>query len=475
MRGPLVVVGDAFLDRDIVGTSDRLCPDAPVPVVDACTELDRPGGAALAALLTRGFAGQEVVLVTALDDDRAGARIAELLADEVRVVAVPLDGRTPEKIRIRVAGQSLLRVDRGSAGVAAGPLDRSAQNAILGAGAVLVSDYGRGLAAHPQVRELLGRVAARRPVVWDPHPRGARPVPGTLLVTPNAREATLWSGRESTGAAVPGAGLAALAASAAVLRRTWAVTAVAVTMGADGALLVLGEPEPLVVPAPVVAVGSDTCGAGDAFAAAAAAGLADGEVLSEAVAEGVRQASAFVAAGGAAAATEVLRAGRGPDPAWTGSASDVPALLARVRSAGGTVVATGGCFDLVHPGHIATLQAARRLGDCLVVCLNSDDSVRRLKGPDRPISPEADRARVLSALSGVDAVVVFGEDTPERVLAELRPDIWVKGGDYAGGELPEAELVRSWGGQAVVVPYLDGRSSTGLVTAARRGLPVIPS
>jgi rfaE bifunctional protein nucleotidyltransferase chain/domain/rfaE bifunctional protein kinase chain/domain len=475
MRGPLVVLGDAFLDRDIVGTSDRLCPDAPVPVVDACTELDRPGGAALAALLTRGFAGQEVVLVTALGDDRAGARIAELLADEVRVVAVPLDGRTPEKIRIRVAGQSLLRVDRGSAGVAAGPLDRSAQNAILGAGAVLVSDYGRGLAAHPQVRELLGRVAARRPVVWDPHPRGARPVPGTLLVTPNAREATLWSGRESTDAAVPGAGLAALAASAAVLRRTWAVTAVAVTMGADGALLVLGEPEPLVVPAPVVAVGSDTCGAGDAFAAAAAAGLADGEVLSEAVAEGVRQASAFVAAGGAAAATEVLRAGRGPDPAWTGSASDVPALLARVRSAGGTVVATGGCFDLVHPGHIATLQAARRLGDCLVVCLNSDDSVRRLKGPDRPISPEADRARVLSALSGVDAVVVFGEDTPERVLAELRPDIWVKGGDYAGGELPEAELVRSWGGQAVVVPYLDGRSSTGLVTAARRGLPVIPS
>ena len=475
MRGPLVVVGDAFLDRDIVGTSDRLCPDAPVPVVDACTELDRPGGAALAALLTRGFAGQEVVLVTALGDDRAGARIAELLADEVRVVAVPLDGRTPEKIRIRVAGQSLLRVDRGSAGVAAGPLDRSAQNAILGAGAVLVSDYGRGLAAHPQVRELLGRVAARRPVVWDPHPRGARPVPGTLLVTPNAREATLWSGRESADAAVPGAGLAALAASAAVLRRTWAVTAVAVTMGADGALLVLGEPEPLVVPAPVVAVGSDTCGAGDAFAAAAAAGLADGEVLSEAVAEGVRQASAFVAAGGAAAATEVLRAGRGPDPAWTGSASDVPALLARVRSAGGTVVATGGCFDLVHPGHIATLQAARRLGDCLVVCLNSDDSVRRLKGPDRPISPEADRARVLSALSGVDAVVVFGEDTPERVLAELRPDIWVKGGDYAGGELPEAELVRSWGGQAVVVPYLDGRSSTGLVTAARRGLPVIPS
>ena len=471
MRGPLVVLGDAFLDRDIVGTSDRLCPDAPVPVVDVRTEQDRPGGAALAALLTRGFAGCEVVLVTALGDDRVGARIVALLDGEVRVAPVPLGGPTPEKIRIRVAGQSLLRVDRGRAAAEPGPLGRAAQAAILGAGAVLVADYGRGLAAHPQVRELLRQVTARRPVVWDPHPRGAVPVPGARLVTPNAREAAQLTGGGSAGVRARGADLAALAAGAARLRRDWAATAVAVTMGEDGALLVLGEPEPLVVPAPVVPAGSDTCGAGDAFAAAALAGLADGEVLSEAVAEGVRQASAFVAAGGAAAATAVLRGRRDAGRPVPGGAADIPALLARVRSTGGTVVATGGCFDLLHPGHIATLQAARRLGDCLVVCLNSDDSVRRLKGPDRPISPEGDRAHVLSAVTGVDAVVVFDEDTPERVLAELRPDIWVKGGDYAGGELPEAELVRGWGGQTVVVPYLDGRSSTGLVTAARRGRP----
>ncbi|MCW2609144.1 MAG: hldE, partial [Cryptosporangiaceae bacterium] len=171
MRGPLVVLGDAFLDRDIVGTSDRLCPDAPVPVVDVRTELDRPGGAALAALLTRGFAGCEVVLVTALGDDRVGARVVALLDGEVRVVTVPLGGPTPEKIRIRVAGQSLLRVDRGRAAAEPGPLGRAAQAAILGAGAVLVADYGRGVAAHPQVRELLRQVTARRPVVWDPHPR----------------------------------------------------------------------------------------------------------------------------------------------------------------------------------------------------------------------------------------------------------------------------------------------------------------
>jgi rfaE bifunctional protein nucleotidyltransferase chain/domain len=138
----------------------------------------------------------------------------------------------------------------------------------------------------------------------------------------------------------------------------------------------------------------------------------------------------------------------------------------RVRAAGGTVVATGGCFDLLHAGHVATLEAARALGDCLVVCLNSDDSVRRLKGPSRPLVSQADRARVLTALEPVDDVLVFDEDTPVEALRTLRPDIWVKGGDYAGAELPEAALLRSWGGQSVVLPYLAGRSTTGLVTAA---------
>jgi rfaE bifunctional protein nucleotidyltransferase chain/domain len=147
----------------------------------------------------------------------------------------------------------------------------------------------------------------------------------------------------------------------------------------------------------------------------------------------------------------------------------VDALLAAVRRARGTVVATGGCFDLLHAGHVATLQAARRLGDCLVVCLNSDESVRRLKGDDRPLNGQHDRARLLAALDCVDAVVVFDEPTPEAVLSWLRPDVWVKGGDYADGgpELPEATLVEHWGGQTVVVPYLDGRSTTRTIAAAR--------
>jgi rfaE bifunctional protein nucleotidyltransferase chain/domain/rfaE bifunctional protein kinase chain/domain len=448
------VVGDAFLDRDVVGTSDRLCPDAPVPVVDVRAQVHRPGGAALAALIA-AVDGHDVVLVTALGDDDAGARVRALLAGRVRVVGVPLDGPTPEKIRVRVAGRSLVRLDRGGAPAPVGTPGADALATIAGAGAVLVSDYGRGVTAEPAIRRALSAVAARRPDVWDPHPRGREPVPGVRLVTPNAREAAALSG-------LPGDGLPGVTAAADHLRGRWEATAVAVTLGPRGALLMLGEREPLVVPAPVLGEAVDTCGAGDAFAAAAASALAAGEVLSEAVAGAVRRASAFVAAGGAAA----VGPGTGPAavPHRGGTAADV---VARVRAAGGTVVATGGCFDLLHPGHVATLQAARGLGDCLIVCMNSDASVRRLKGPDRPICPEEDRARVLAAFSAVDAVVVFDEDTPERVLAELRPDIWVKGGDYAGVHVPEADLVRGWGGQAVVVPYLDGRSSTRLVAAAR--------
>jgi rfaE bifunctional protein nucleotidyltransferase chain/domain len=184
-------------------------------------------------------------------------------------------------------------------------------------------------------------------------------------------------------------------------------------------------------------------------------------LVSEAVQDAVTAATAYVTAGGVGAALAPAQAPAG--------AKDAGRVLAEVRARGGTIVATGGCFDLLHVGHVATLQAARKLGDCLIVCLNSDASVRALKGPDRPLTSQVDRSRVLAALDCVDAVVIFEEPTPEAVLSWLRPDIWVKGGDYADGgpDLPEAELVRRWGGQTVIVPYVDGRSTTRTIAAAR--------
>ena len=466
MSGPLVVLGDALLDRDVEGRVERLCPDAPVPVVDEPEERGRPGGAGLAAALAARAGRREVVLVTALADDQGGRELAGLLTEaDVRVVDLGLAGTTPEKVRVRAAGRTLLRLDRGGGPGTVGAIGAAGLRALARADAVLVADYGRGIAAEPGVRRALSRLPALVPLVWDPHPRGATPVAGVRLATPNQAE----SARLVPG--VRGDGLAAVTTRARAVAERWRAAAVAVTLGARGALLLGGEAPPLVVPARPVPAG-DPCGAGDQFAAAAAALLADGALPSEAVAGAVAAASAFVAAGGAAALAPAGQRGRGdaaPQAPATGW-ERAEAVVAAVRARRGTVVATGGCFDLLHAGHVATLRAARQLGDCLVVCLNSDASVRRLKGPGRPLVGEADRAAVLDSLEFVDAVVVFDEGTPEAALDRLRPDVFAKGGDHALADLPETALLASWGGQAVILPYLPGRSTTRLVKeAARRG------
>jgi rfaE bifunctional protein nucleotidyltransferase chain/domain len=524
VTAPLVVVGDALLDRDLDGPATRLAPDAPVPVVDTPVDRPRPGGAALAASLAAA-GGRPVVLVTALGKDRAGTEVRRLLEEAgVTVVDLGLAGETPQKVRVRAAGQSLVRLDYGGAPAACGPVTRTAERALRTAGAVLVSDYGRGVTAEDSVRAALAAVAGRVPTVWDPHPRGTDPIPGVRLATPNRSEARHYTSRPaaadpatapaapadpapaatpgaadgpraadgpgagngSTPAAGPGAangpdgpatatpafgplaagdGLPAVTAQARELVRRWRAAGVAVTLGDRGALLVGADGSPLAVPARKVGAG-DPCGAGDRFAATAALRLAEGALPSEAVTDAVGAASAFVAAGGASTWPHDVRPHAGSE---TGAGSETRAaadVIAAVRAAGGSVVATGGCFDLLHAGHVRMLETARALGDCLVVCLNSDDSVRRLKGPDRPIVPAHDRAAVLSGLACVDAVAVFSEDTPEALLARLRPDIWAKGADYAVEDLPEAALVASWGGQAVVLPYLDGRSTTRMLQSA---------
>ena len=453
---PLVVLGDALLDRDVRGRSERLSPEAPAPVVDVGEENARPGGAGLAALLAARD-GRSVVLVSAVGRDGAGERLRTLLHGAgVELVDLGLEGPTAEKIRILADGHLLVRVDRGDNGGAAGRWTAAAEEAVASAGAVLVADYGRGLAAREEARTALSSLPAGVPVVWDPHPKGPAPVPGVRLATPNRREAAAVAGE------VTGSGLAADAARARVLADRWGAGAVAVTRGSDGAVLWSGDGPPLAVPAPPAT--GDPCGAGDRFAASVAGRLADGALPSEAVTRAVVDASLFIADGGAAG---VGRGGNGaaPSPA---SAEDPLALAQRVRSEGGVVVAAGGCFDLLHAGHVRLLEAARALGDCLVVCLNSDESVRRLKGPGRPVVPAADRAEVLRGLGCVDAVAVFHEDTPAEVLERLRPHLFVKGGDYGARELPEAKALARWGGQAVLVPYLEGRSTSGLLAAGSR-------
>jgi len=451
---PLVIIGDVLLDRDLNGRIDRMCPDEPAPVFDEAESLDRPGGAALAAVLATGT-GRAVQLIAGVGKDEAGQRVRDMLgASNVELLELDqMPETTPEKIRLRQGTRTVLRLDRNCATVNMGEPGPAAQKALANAGAVLVSDYGRGTTAGNEFRRLIAAAAASRPVVWDPHPRGASPVPRLRLVVPN--EGELPGGTR-------GDGISAITRRALAARHEWQSSAVAVTLSERGALLVDGGPLPLVV-RPQLRADGDSCGAGDRFASAAATALADGAVTSEAVQTAVEAATAFVAAGAASQYTmdtprQRLRSGIGIATAHQ--------IVKATRMSGGTVVATGGCFDLLHAGHVATLQAARALGDCLVVCLNSDLSVRARKGPERPIVSEQDRARLLLALECVDAVVIFDDDTPVPLIAELRPDVWVKGGDYTVEQMPEAEHVTACGGQAVVVPYLDGRSTTQLISTA---------
>jgi rfaE bifunctional protein nucleotidyltransferase chain/domain/rfaE bifunctional protein kinase chain/domain len=457
----VTIVGDLLLDRDVEGDVRRLAPDAPVPVVDQRRTVTRPGGAGLAATLTAA-GGHAVRLVTALGRDGASDELRAALAGAVEVIDLGHAGATPEKVRIRAQGRVLLRLDRGGDGPAVGGISGAARGAIASADVLLVADYGRGVADQPEVREAIGRAAAAgTPVVWDPHPRGVGPVPGVTLATPNATEASAFAGR--TERARREGWVAAATADAELLLWRWSARWVCVTCDAAGAVLLGADGPPQALPAAAVPVG-DPCGAGDRFASCAAELLGAGRSVGEAVTAAVAVASAFVAGGGAATLSPV--APPAAQPSGAGETTDARALVARLRARGATVVATGGCFDLLHPGHVRTLQAARALGDALVVCLNSDASIRRLKGSRRPVVGEEDRAAVLRSLGCVDAIAVFDEDTPARVLAELRPDVWCKGGDYAGAELPEAALLAEWGGRVVILPLLAGRSTTRLIQEA---------
>jgi D-beta-D-heptose 7-phosphate kinase / D-beta-D-heptose 1-phosphate adenosyltransferase len=483
-RPHVVVVGDVVLDQDVDGRTERLCPDAPVPVLDVTARRTSPGGAGLTALLVAA-SGVRVTLVAPLADDDGGRALRAQLAPRMEVLALGHAGGTRRKIRIRSAGQSLVRVDDGGPGSPTEVPVQRLREALASADVVLVSDYGAGTTRDAVVRGLLAESAQQRPLVWDPHPRGGDPVAGVTLATPNAAEA------QGAVADLPDAALPATEdVMASCLRGQWRARAVCVTAGSTGAFVASDGAEPLFVPAPTVS-GGDPCGAGDRFAATAAVTLARGGSVARAVGAAVLDASRWVADGGAegyrqraeAQATAVGGAPEGvpapdrPEVAVTaagdaegpglhavpGEGEDLAALAARLRSGDRRLVATGGCFDIVHAGHVATLQAARRLGDALVVLVNSDESVRRLKGPTRPVVTARDRARVLEAFDCVDAVVVFDEDDPRSALEQLRPDVWAKGGDYDDAELPEAAVVREHGGRVVLLPYLGGRSTTSIL------------
>jgi len=423
MNGRLLVIGDALLHRDVEGRVGRLAPDAPVSLLDERTVRTRAGGAGLAAILAARN-GRPVTLLTSLASDRAGSELARLLLD---------------------AGVDLIDLGEIIDGTAAATASRAALDEADG---VLVSDCGRGVASNAQVRATLAARAGRLPLVWDPHPGGLPPLAGATLATPNLAEAVASVGKEQPDDEEE------LGKLARGLSREWKVERVAITLGEDGALL---GPEDGRLPVRVhcAKASGDSCGAGDMFAAEAAARLADGHDCKEAVTSAVAAATRFVAGGDAGGARISLL---DPTPRTARGSGSVPpslakalALAARVRRAGGTVSATGGRFDLLHLGQVRCLEAAARLGDCLIVLVNSDRSVGALKGVNGPLLRERERAAALRRLACVDEVVIFDGPTPTEALRLLRPDVWAKSGDYDVDELPEGREVHSWGGRVAII------------------------
>jgi D-beta-D-heptose 7-phosphate kinase/D-beta-D-heptose 1-phosphate adenosyltransferase len=467
----VLVVGDVLLDRFIEGRVTRISREAPVPVLKFGAARAMPGGACNVAanILATGGA---VTLVGLIGEDSAGEELGALCRSFERMTPALIrdeQRQTTVKTRYLSGWQQLLCIDAEDSQPASHAVRdaviTTALRAIPDVRAVVLSDYGRGALDDTAIRGLIA--AARkegRPVIVDPRRADASVFAGATLITPNIEEMTAFTGIRATDDA------SAVAACEMVLAAS-AIDAVLLTRGAGGMTLVTrdGQP-PLHVPAETHRV-FDVTGAGDTVVATIASALASGSTLPDAVKLANTAAGIVVAKPGTATALpqelrQALGAARGDGVRDRTEAAEYARLW---RSLGLKVGFTNGVFDLLHRGHLHSLEQAKRRVDRLVVGVNSDASVRRLKGPDRPVQDEGARAAVLGALRMVDLVVVFEEDTPEQLIQAVKPDLLFKGADYAGQEIPGGAFVKANGGAVEFLPLLPGHSTTGTVAKVRKG------
>ena len=470
----IVVVGDAILDSYLIGSADRICREAPVPIVALNDRVDAPGGAANAAVNAAAL-GADVRFVSVVGDDREGRMLARGLRARGVAADDVLAARTREtlsKNRLVASSQILVRFDRGTT-APAGPaaearLIARLRDAFRDCDAVILSDYGYGVLT-PAVIDALADLQRASPtiVVLDSkYPQRFRDV-GVTAVKPNYTEAARLLGiagdtrervsvireRSSRLLELTGAGM------------------VVVTLDVDGAILLEAGREPYRTYARP-STNSRATGAGDTFTAALSLALATGTHAAAAVELASHAAGVVVERDGTStcSATQLLeRVGRAFT--FVREWNAIERIAESYRRQGRRVVFTNGCFDILHRGHISYLNQAKSRGDVLIVGLNSDDSVARLKGPGRPINALDDRAQVLGALSCIDHIVAFDDDTPVRLIERIRPDVFVKGGDYRPDMLPERETVEALGGVVEILPYVEDRSTTGIIEHIRTAAP----
>lgn len=463
----ILVVGDLMLDEYLWGKSDRISPEAPVPIVNITGEDLRLGGAGNVAnnLLSLGC---RVRVASVLGEDADGRRLQELLqARRIEVDGlVWASGRTTSrKSRILASNQQMLRIDR----EVCTPISAADEERLLAkvrqmlpnVQGILLSDYLKGVLTEKVVQEIiaLGRAAAL-PVVIDPKGTDYRKYRGATLLTPNRKETQLASG-------IPMVDESSLRRAGRQLFDELELDALVVTRSEEGMTLFLpnGQEEHFPTLAREV---FDVSGAGDTVLASLGACLAAGVSVNQAARLSNLAAGIVVGKVGTSTVSpeeilEELSHQHKDSDLKIRSAASVKRLLESERQKGRTIVFTNGCFDLLHVGHVKYLQKARRLGDLLVLGLNSDASIRRLKGPKRPLIDQDERAHILAALDCIDYVVIFDEDTPLELIREVRPHILVKGGDYQADQVVGKDVVESYGGRVELITFVDGKSTTNIV------------
>lgn len=459
-KAQVLVVGDLMLDRYWQGPTSRISPEAPVPVVKVEQHEDRPGGAANVALNVTAL-GAGVSLVGLVGKDEAGKALEKQLQSARVHCAFSVTESEPTITKLRVISrhQQLIRLDFEE------PFSHDYSDAIAEAtspllsnvNVLVLSDYGKGTLSDCQ--QLIAEAKAQNVrVLVDPKGSDFARYRGATLLTPNLSEFETIVGHCKTEDELVSRGQA--------LAKELDLDALLVTRSEQGMTLIRADREELHFPARAREV-FDVTGAGDTVISTLAAALAAGEDLPNAVALSNIAASIVVGKLGTAAisAPELRREVSKEQGAEKGVMSEEQLLiaLADARSAGETIVFTNGCFDILHAGHVGYLEQARAQGDRLVLAINSDESVSRLKGPGRPINPVERRMTVLSGLEAVDWVLYFDEDTPERLLEKVRPDILVKGGDYGIEGVVGGEFVNSYGGEVRVLSFLDNCSTTAIV------------
>lgn len=458
-QAQVLVLGDVMLDRYWHGATSRISPEAPVPVVHVGDQEDRPGGAANVALNIAALGGQATLLALVGEDEAAQVLQQQLQQAQVQCRFATIPGKpTITKLRVLSRHQQLIRLDFEQGFTEADNvqlMDRFTQ-CLDGVGAVILSDYGKGVLGDPQPFIQAARVCGV-PVLVDPKRTDFSDYRGATLITPNLHEFEAVVGPCVDEQAIVDKGLALIAEHD--------LTALLVTRGEQGMTLLQQGVAPLHLPTQAREV-FDVTGAGDTVISVLAAGLAAQQSLATSTTLANLAAGVVVGKlGTATVSVAELRDSLEPEPTLE-AVLDEESLILQVQQAqrqGQRVVFTNGCFDLLHAGHVSYLREAKALGDRLVVAVNSDESVAALKGPTRPVNALLERMTVLAALGAVDWVVPFSEETPGRLIAALQPDVLVKGGDYQLDEIVGADTVRGRGGEVVVLSFKEGCSTTSMI------------